>query len=126
MDEEGNVRSRHGEHELVYARVLQNAPPSLQARGVAPGTRFCLEGMTPGGPFAFELPDPGVVWIARTARRERRARPSVVGVQLRPGERRVAVLLRADVVYPLVRGERREATLTMAGPPPVAEAGGGA
>lgn len=120
ITEDGEMRSRHGDQEMVFPRVLQNAPPPLQARGIGPGTRISLEGMTPDGPFEFTVPDPGVVWIATTGKRSREARTRIAGIQLRPGERRVLFLLRTNVYYPLVRGERREARLVPASPAPIA------
>lgn len=115
LDEEGGMRSKHGDEEMVFPRVAQNAPPSLQTRCVAAGTHMSLEGMTAEGPFEFALPEPGVVWAVRTGKRVLEKPPMIAGIQLRPGERRVVVLLRADVYYPLVRGERREARLVPVG-----------
>ena len=104
----------HGDRE-AFPRMLRNAPPSLQARDVGPGTVFTLEGMTPVGPFVFAVPAVSFLWEARVGAWSRRFRPELVGVQIRPTERRISLQLRTSIVYPMIREQQRHARLFATG-----------
>jgi hypothetical protein len=109
--ETGDLRSTHGEQEMTFARVRQNAPPWLQVRGLSAGTRIRLTGMTPDQPLEFELPAPPVRWLVATGPRSREQGIEILAVQIRSNERLVTVLFGGKVFYPLIRGQARRATL---------------
>lgn len=106
------MKSRH-EGEMIFARFRQNAPPWLQQRGLRPGARVRLEGMTPDEPMSFTLPEPPVRWLVSTGNRSREQETGYLAIQLRPGEDKVTVLLGGNVFYSLIKHETRHAHLTM-------------
>jgi len=116
VEENGTPRSTHEGDRMVFPRMLQNAPPALQAQDLKPGTRLILEGMTPDGPLTFALPPVTFVWAAHAGRWSNEISPEIVGLQLRASERRVSLLLRAHVIYPLIREQYRHARLIATGP----------
>lgn len=115
MDAEGIHVEKEHDGAATMARALRNAAPSLQARDVGPGTRFTLEGMSPSGPIHFEIPALNLAWTVTTGDWRRAFALALSAVHIKADEQKVALLLRADLLYPLIREQRRTARLHLTG-----------
>lgn len=120
--ETDTMGSKHGESEMTFARFLQGAPPWLQIKGLSAGTLLRLTGMTKDEPMEVVLPEPPVQWIIHTGERARVREMEIRAVELRPAEDRVVVLFGCRAFYPLIKKEKRRASLVMT-PSGLAQAG---
>jgi hypothetical protein len=120
--ETGAMSSRHGESEMTFARFLQRAPPWLQVKGLSAGTRLRLLGMTKDEPMEVTLPEAPVRWLVYTGDRTRARELEIRAIELRPAESKVVILFGCRAFYPLIKHEKRRASLIMT-PSGLAQAG---
>jgi hypothetical protein len=121
---DGMLRSRHPGESLI-SRATMIAPPELQLTDVAFGAEVRLRGFGVGSSLRFVLPAAPCLWNSHSGSRTQRVAPTLAHVQVFPDSRQIACLYRARLTIPLIRHQRRGASLHM-GPGATAMAPGSA